>query len=115
MQNFDRIDIAYRYTSFNQEGYGNFDYYSEIKLEFLLTFYAVKVDNEEVYKKLYSDELTVEEIKHLVNLITKRHKDFIEKAYLRLREDSAIDPMSDDFVEDMIERITADAAKKSNF
>lgn len=90
------IHPRYYYVAFNQEGYGDFNYESEILITFGQTKYRVSSGiNYEmlrnnssdaakdvlIYEKLYSDRLSEEEITTLVKLKFNQHKNLIEQKY----------------------------------
>lgn len=74
----DEIWMRYYYYSFNKEGFQNENFFSHIEIEFDYSSYIVKTWRETIYQKNYGDFLTDKEIKELVNLEVKRHKQEIE-------------------------------------
>lgn len=74
------IELEFVYTAFNQKGFQESDYRSWIRFECDYTKYSViNSKNQIVFEKLYTEQLTQEEIIELVNSEVKRHKSQIEK------------------------------------
>ena len=74
------IRPTFDYAMFNQRGFQETSYVSWIKFVFDKTYYRVVDFNNQVsIEKLYSEQLTEEEIIELVNTEVKRHKNQIER------------------------------------
>ncbi len=82
---FSYVKLSYEYSTFNRENVGDFDYSSNIYLYFGKTQYKIKSDYTKksekgfLFKKLYSEKISKEEIQEIVKLKARQHKDFIEK------------------------------------
>ncbi|WP_025664796.1 Fic family protein [Aquimarina megaterium] len=75
------------YTAFNQKGFQESNYHSSIEFQFDYAKYRVMASkNQVLIEKLYSEQLTDEEIIKLVNTEIKRHKNQIEKLIEKLRK-----------------------------
>ena len=75
-----RILIFCQYTKFKEEGFGSFDFESRFSFRLEPKNYSIRNANDEiVYEKKYSEQLSYEEIKKIVSLEIERHKKFIEE------------------------------------
>jgi Fic family protein len=75
-----RILIFCQYTKFKEEGFGNFDFESRFSLRLETKNYSIRNANDEiVYEKKYSEQLSCEETNKIVSLEIERHKKFIEE------------------------------------
>ncbi len=73
------LRLRYRYIGFNQKDIKKENWTSEIRIYFELAKYIVEDDKDEIsFQKTYSEQLSKEEIKTLVNHLAKLHKKFIE-------------------------------------
>ncbi len=73
------MNIEYYNYYFKNTEFNEFSYNSKVKLVFHQTSYEV-IDNDEIiFKKLYSEQLSKDEISYIVNQEKKKHKDFILK------------------------------------
>ena len=76
------IDFNFTMTStyqmFNQRGFGNFNFSSNITIDCTSTEYVFKTLGGKTLKRLYGEQLNPNEINELVNLEIRRHKDFIQ-------------------------------------
>lgn len=74
------LKIDFYYNVFNHKGLEKSEYHSWIQFKFVFTEYQISDSiNRVVYRKLYTEQLTEEEINKLVNAEATRHKNFIEK------------------------------------
>jgi Fic family protein len=72
------IKIEYSYEAFNQVGFEEFNFNSEIDFKFEYTKYTVSNTSNKQIEKLYGEPLDKEEINDLVNSEISKHKSFIE-------------------------------------
>jgi len=80
------IKISYFHNEFNQDGFGNFSYEARIKVTFELTKYKIYNDDTTIiYEKLYSEQLSQEEIKEIITLEKKKHLEFLNRKYNALK------------------------------
>lgn len=88
--NIQEIKISYFHNEFNQDGFGNFSYESRITVSFELTKYKIKNDDATInYEKLYSEQLSQEEIKEIVTLEKRKHLEFLNEKYDALKQDDS--------------------------
>ncbi len=75
-----RILIFCQFTKFKEDGFGEFDFESRFIFRLEPRSYSVRNSNDElVFEKKYSEQLSAEEIKKFVSYETQRHKKFIEE------------------------------------
>lgn len=81
------VNLRYTYTAINQMELGNNNYQSEIFIKFDRTHYRVssgpefetlKNENSKIYEKLYTEQMSSEEIKTLVKIKADSHKTYLE-------------------------------------
>ncbi|MEZ5059239.1 MAG: hypothetical protein R2879_19560 [Saprospiraceae bacterium] len=72
------IRIEFHGDGFNQIGFDEFYYDSEIDIKFDYTKYTVSNTSNKIIEKLYGEQLDSEEINDLVNSEISKHKSFIE-------------------------------------
>jgi len=85
--NIQEIKISYFHNEFNQDGFGTFSYESRIIISFELTKYKIKNDDTTIiYEKLYSEQLSEEEIKEIITLEKKKHLEFLSRKYDALKQ-----------------------------
>jgi hypothetical protein len=82
------ILLIYNYTASSQSGLGNFSFEANIEIHFELTEYKTLCNHQTIYTKPYSELLSEEEIKQIVNYEAKRHKDFIENQIQSMSKES---------------------------
>jgi Fic family protein len=76
------IEISYLHQEFSQDGFGKLAYETKLKIKFELTKFTVSDKEDQIlYSKLYSEELTEEEIKKLVRNEKQKHLEFIKNKY----------------------------------
>jgi Fic family protein len=82
--NFSEIEIVYSSNYFNQDGFGNFSYESKLVVYLEQTGYKIS-DKERklISEKLYSEQLSVEEIQSIVSREKRNHLEFIQNQYER--------------------------------
>lgn len=75
----ESLSLIYAYNFFNHTDYKTFNYDSEIHFYFSNFKYYVKNKSDKVkIEKLYSQNLSLNEINDLVNSELRNHKNFIE-------------------------------------
>ena len=85
LEYFSYVKLSYEYLTFNRENVGDFDYSSNIYLDFGKTHYRIKSEYQKksekgiFLEKLYSEQITEDEIQKIVKFKAKQHKDFIER------------------------------------
>lgn len=79
LENISSLKLEYRYQAFKHIGFNEFDFISKIRFQFNLTKYTVQNWANFELEKLYTEQLTEEEIQELINSEIRRHKEFIEK------------------------------------
>lgn len=77
-QNMSKLEVFFVYKTFNNINFTPFDFEQNIKLDFSLTKYSIHTKNI-VFEKPYGIKLTDSEIKEIVKIELKRHKEFIEQ------------------------------------
>ena len=71
--------MQYHFVSFRQTGFEDFDYTSKVSIKFNLANYTIATGEDLViFERLYSHQLTGEEIEKLVKVLASKHIDFIE-------------------------------------
>ncbi len=79
----NKIDLVYNYNNFNRPEINVPDIVSKITVEFDEMKYEVKTVERLKYQKLYSEQLTEEEITNIVNSEIRIHKEKIESLLKR--------------------------------
>jgi Fic family protein len=83
----NEVRLVYLGNSLNQDAFGTFQYESTITVTFELTKYRAMVSgNQWGFDKLYSEQLSEEEIEKLINAEKKFHLDLIKKKVGDLEE-----------------------------
>ena len=78
----NEIQIVYSHNEFNQDGFGNFMFESRLTINFTLTKYLIKdKGNQIIQEKLFSEQLTQNEIAQIVQEEKRKHLAFIQKKY----------------------------------
>lgn len=79
-EDVQEIRFHYSHIEFNQDGFGNFSYESHLTFVFELTRY--KIINSETsahYVKLYSEQITTDEIKEIIAMKKRKHLESIKE------------------------------------
>lgn len=91
IDNVKEVRISYLHNEFNQDGFGNFSYEADINIFFELTKYKIRTDNHTViFEKLYSEQLTSEEIREIIQLEKKKHLEFLNKKYDAVKQKNSL-------------------------
>jgi Fic family protein len=92
--------LQYNFTNFRQTGFQDFNFSSQINIKFDLARYKLSLNLEssdqfyKEYERLYSEQLTSEEIDVLVKMIGAKHKKFIEsKVEDKINNDKGVDDL----------------------
>lgn len=82
--NFSEIELVYSSNYFNQDGFGHFNYESKLVVYLEQTGYKI-ADKERklIYEKLYSEQLSVEEIQSIISDEKRKHIEVIQNRYER--------------------------------
>lgn len=78
----NEMQIVYSHLGFNQHGFGNFMYEARLTINFEMTKYVIRnKENEILCEKLYSEQLSQEELKKITTGEKRKHLEFIQKRY----------------------------------
>ena len=73
-----KVELRYNYKNFNRPDFRSFNFISIVTVDFDVTSYKIKTSENLICQKLYSEQLTEEEILNIVNSEIKKHKEKIE-------------------------------------
>ncbi len=83
----NQFRLSYNHTGFNQFGFGDFSFNSEINVLLHLGKYSISNNvNDFLCEKLYSENLSDEEMSEIVKALSKAHVNFIEQKIAKFEE-----------------------------
>ena len=80
----NQFRLSYYYSGFNQHPVEDFSYCSDISFILHLGKYSIRNKDEVLYEKLYSENLSEQEIKHIIKTLSKEHMNFIEQKIMKV-------------------------------